>query len=283
MKDVAAGASLTGRIRKNNEDNFCVDERCLPLIHENSDTICTPLSRAVPHLLGVFDGMGGCNDGEIASYLAASTAQEYARHLKGERDVAGMLTALCLEANEKVCKAADGAPMGTTCALLYLSGSDYTVCNVGDSPVFLFRNGILRQISVDHTQRASYEKVTGKPAEARRKFPLTQCLGIPQDEMVIEPFLDGGKICAGDVFLLCSDGITDMLSTEEICRALSVHTSPDEMVADLTKMAMEAGGRDNLTAVCFVAGSGAWKPGCVIKRLLSHVRHEKNSGKELAE
>lgn len=245
-----AARSLIGQVRKNNEDNFSIDGDILSLSHGDSEIVCKTFTQSVPHLLGVFDGMGGYSNGEKASYIAAQTAQDYMERLSNEFNNGKILIDLCMEANDKVCDAADGFQMGTTCALLYLRGSGYTICNVGDSPIFLIRDGRMVQLSMDHTQKSTYEKATGKPAKPNQKFKLTQCIGIPKDEMLIEPFLDSGKLCDGDVFLLCSDGITDMLSTDVMQEVIVKAKSAEEIVSELTEKALSAGGRDNITAIC---------------------------------
>lgn len=245
-----AARSLIGRVRKNNEDNFCIDDDFLPLNHGDSETVCRKLTDSAPHLLGVFDGMGGYNDGEKASYIAAQTAHDYLKHAFAASKAAKALTQLCLEANDKVCAAANGSPMGTTCALLYLRKADFTICNVGDSPIFLIRGGKMTQISVDHTQKNTYEKATGKSAKPNQKFKLTQCIGIPKEDMLIEPYTDSGSLQDGDVFLLCSDGLTDMLSTDVIQETVESAENVEKAVSALTKKALTAGGRDNITVIC---------------------------------
>lgn len=253
MKYFIAAKSLIGRVRKKNEDNLCIDAESLPLSHGDTLLISKNLANYSTHLVGVFDGMGGYSDGEKASHLAASTACKYLRRLDSENDKARILTELCLEANDKVCDVADGSRMGTTCALLCLSGNNYTVCNVGDSPIFLFREKMMKQISVDHNQKDTYEKVTGRLAEPRQKFKLTQCIGIPKDEMLIEPFTDSGRVQDGDVFLLCSDGITDMLSIDMIRQIIYGSKTAEKIVEELTETAFLAGGRDNITVLCVKA------------------------------
>ena len=108
---------------------------------------------------------------------------------------------------------------------------------------------MMKTLSREHTHRAVYERINGK-SEPGKKFPLTQYLGIPEDEMLIEPHVYSGKLVPGDIFLLCSDGVTDMLSREEILKILLKADSPAEAVEALTEKAVEAGGKDNITAVC---------------------------------
>jgi len=253
MQLFAAAASHTGKIRKNNEDNLFFDGMILPRDHQGCDLMTKELSSGLPVLVGVFDGMGGHEDGEYASYLMAEETKKHIVQLSANPDCAKVLTQLCLDANDVVCDRSEDAMMGTTAAMACFFQSRYTVCNVGDSPVFLWRKGQLTQLSEEHTQRVTYERTTGKKAPTKKKFPLTQCIGIPREELLIEPFCAGGQIQPGDIFLLCSDGLTDMLSTESICEILGKKQSVEQKVSALVSGALEAGGRDNITVICVQA------------------------------
>lgn len=245
-----AAISLAGKVRRKNEDNFCIDTESLPLLHGNTPIHKQVMSNRVPHIVGVFDGMGGHNDGEKASYYASLSICSASTRLETENNYGQLLSDFCIEANEKVCEKADGSMMGTTCALLCLHGNGYTACNVGDSPIFLVRDGRMEQLSMDHNERALYEKITGRPAPQKQKFRLTQYLGIPSEEMMIEPFVTAGSLQHRDVMLLCSDGLTDMLSKDEILETIGASETPERMVSALSERAMQAGGKDNITIIC---------------------------------
>lgn len=253
--DVAAKSSV-GRIRRNNEDNLILGGEILPVEHRDSALLSRSFASGSGKLVGVFDGMGGYSDGEKASYIAAMTAMMATEQDADNTPPESFLHSLCMKMNNEVCKEADGSGMGTTCALLFLYNDRYTVCNVGDSPVFLVRNGEMTQISVDHNQRATFERVTGRPAPANQKFKLTQCIGIPAEEMLIEPHIASDTARPGDFFLLCSDGVTDMVPFEEIRTVICEEKTPEAVIDKLIAKALEAGGRDNITAVC-VRASGA--------------------------
>lgn len=258
MRYSVSAGSDTGKVRRNNEDNFSVNEFCLEMKHGSCGVHSRLLESGSRYLLGVYDGMGGYSDGERASHIAACTMiGGWREKLNRAGSIPRLLTQLCLEANDIVCEQADGSQMGTTCALLCLDGRDFVLCNIGDSPVFLFRDGIMRQISVDHNQRKMYELATGKIAPRNQKFKLTQCIGIPKDEMIIEPYTDCGRVLPGDIFVLCSDGITDMLAPEDMERILTRGQSTEQMVKELIDAALEAGGRDNATVVCVKAEASA--------------------------
>lgn len=253
MKYDVAARSVVGRIRRNNEDNLLLDGEMLSLEHKDSEMLSRSIVSESGRLVGVFDGMGGNRDGEKASYIAAMTAMQAVGNRPGSITREEFLHALCLEMNDAVCKEADGSGMGTTCALLFLYNDRYIVCNIGDSPVFLVRNGRMKQISVDHNLKATFERATGKPAPANQKFQLTQCIGIPQDEMIIEPHMASDTVQVGDFFLLCSDGVTDMVPLEEIMTIICEKKTPEAVINELIRKAMEAGGRDNITALCVTA------------------------------
>lgn len=250
MKYNVAAKSAVGCIRRNNEDNLILDGEILPLEHKDSALISRAIASEGIKLFGVFDGMGGYSDGEKASYIAAVTAMEKVKHKPDNISHEEFLHSLCMEMNDEVFKEADGSGMGTTCALLCLDGRKYTACNVGDSPIFMVRDGRMCQISEDHNQKATYERIMGKQARPERKFKLTQCIGISQQEMLIDPFISSGNLRENDVFLLCSDGLTDMMNLNEICGILNSDLQVECMVEKLASRAVNAGGRDNITIIC---------------------------------
>lgn len=259
-----AAISLVGKVRRKNEDNFCIDTENLPMLHGNTPIHKQVMSNRVPHIVGVFDGMGGHSEGEKASYYASSSiCSTSARPEKG-KSYGQLLADCCIEANKEVCEKADGYTMGTTCALLCLHGKDYITCNVGDSPIFLVRDGRMKQLSMDHNERSLYEKITGRPAPQEQKFRLTQYLGIPEEEMMIEPFVTAGRLQHKDIMLLCSDGLTDMLAKDEILEIINASETAECAVSALSERAMQAGGKDNITIICVKAEN---KPVFTVKLL----------------
>ena len=154
-----------------------------------------------------------------------------------------------MEANGRICQRARerGAGLeGTTAAILCLHGMEAEVVNLGDSRIFLFRDGKLRQLSVDHTDQALLraQGITG------RKPRLTQHLGIEPEELVIQPHRGRMEARAGDRFLLCTDGLTDMVEEEEIQQILGALLPMDRTVEELIARALEGGCRDNITVIC---------------------------------
>lgn len=135
--------------------------------------------------------------------------------------------------------------MGSTAVLLGVCREGAYVVNVGDSRAFLWRGGALRQLSVDHTDQF----LLARQKEPRRKPRLTQPLGIEPEEMVIESAVAELSARTGDVFLLCSDGLTDMVSENEICGVLRRMSAVKAGTEDLLDLALGRGGRDNVTVI----------------------------------
>lgn len=243
--EAACGCHM-GKIRKNNEDNFFFDGKCLEMENnglKNPAYIETPVKRGLCY--AVFDGMGGENFGEVASYAAARQLQQTERTLGDflipERKY---LNRLSLSLNEAVLRAKREQRtdrMGTTMVALYFSGRYVYVCNIGDSRAYRLREGEFLQLSEDHVER--------RPGREHRKAPLTQHLGIDPEDMLIEPYIAKGELKKGDMYLLCSDGLTDMLSNLEISCLMHESTRVDECAGQLIQAALEKGGRDNITVI----------------------------------
>ena len=238
----ACGCDI-GRVRNNNEDNLFFNGFVLPMMNRGlpeplsfSDQLTRPIH------FGIFDGMGGEAQGELASYIAALELRDAASTCK----IDGVQTVLH-QANSKICKEAHHRGcdvIGTTAAVLSIDPTSAYAVNVGDSKIFRLRNGVMTQISTDHTDKALLDRcgIQG------RKPRLTQHLGIEPSEMIIEPAVWTNTICSGDRFLICSDGLTDMLSEYEILVTLS-KALPIGCVDDLICKALKCGGRDNISVI----------------------------------
>ena len=242
----AACLCNTGKIRKNNEDNFFFDGRCLEV--ENNGLkhpveMVKSLRREV--CVAVFDGMGGENFGEYASFTAADCMQSTTRKLMDyfipERK---FLSGMCLKINDAVVakqKELCTDRMGSTMVALYFSHGYVYVCNLGDSRAYRLRDGEFLQLSVDHVEK--------REGEHRRKAPLTQHLGIDPEEFLIEPYIAKGELQHGDQYLLCSDGLTDMLTNLEIDDIMTTAITTEECAQKLVDAALEKGGKDNVTVI----------------------------------
>jgi protein phosphatase len=147
--------------------------------------------------------------------------------------------------------------MGCTAELIAFPGDNYVLGHVGDSRTYMFRNGQLRQLTRDHSfVQDQLDKGLLSPEEARRhskRHIILRAVGVNETVAVD---LIGGKTLEGDLFLLCSDGLTDMVDDAAICHALTLPCDLRGKAERLVQLAIEAGGKDNITVVlCQVAGS----------------------------
>ncbi len=243
--EAACGSSI-GKVRHNNEDNFLFDGSCLP---QNNRGQMPPLNLYGAFegdvCMAVFDGMGGMDYGEVAS----ATAAEHIKQLTQNRNfLPEELEDACLQANRAVWDAQTALGshhVGTTLAMLCFHKDRVHAVNVGDSRIFGLREDRLIQISSDHTDEA-YMKAKGIVG---RKPHLTQYLGMDPGEVRLEPYLATGILQAGDVYLVCSDGLTDMLDNDTIRQLLTVSGTAAACVENLISAALENGGRDNVTVI----------------------------------
>lgn len=242
----AACGSNVGKVRHNNEDNFLFDGICLP---QNNNGQYPPLNLYGTFegnvYMGVFDGMGGMDHGEIASVTAAEKIRELTQD--GNLLPEAMEDA-CLQANRAVWDAQTALGthnMGTTLALICISSDQLYLANLGDSRIFGLRNDHLVQISQDHTDEA-FMKERGIVGRRPR---LTQYLGVDPGEIRLEPYLSQGKLRTGDIYLICSDGLTDMVDPDTICQLLTASGTASACVENLIAAALEKGGHDNITVI----------------------------------
>lgn len=203
-----------------------------------------------PPLYVVCDGMGGHAAGEVASEIAVNVV---ARHAPAKIDAAA-LGAAVEEANLAVIRAAHEGRgregMGTTCTAAMLENERLVIAQVGDSRAYLLHNGILQQITRDHSLMADYiEQGKITPEEARvhpQRSVITRALG---SDPYMQPDLFEINVETGDRLLLCSDGLTSMLEDAEIARILSTVRNPQECADALVNEAIAMGGYDNVTVI----------------------------------
>lgn len=230
--------SHIGNIRSMNQDNFICDGRYMDMDDTNIEfPLCGSKSSDDMSIFGIFDGMGGEECGEIASYIASKNASDI---IIG-KDPTADLTQFCDKANHDICNYAalnEVSAMGTTAAMLAFTDKEIALCNIGDSKIFRLYDGSLEQISKDHVAVSAFGV----------KPPLSQNLGIPPNELVIDPYLARGAYNDGDVYLICSDGLTDMVSTEEITQVL-ISEPIGEAITLLLDKALANGGKDNTTII----------------------------------
>lgn len=239
-----------GNVRHNNQDNiFCCGNFLLePESHEVFELNGCAFRSGV---FAVADGMGGEFAGELASRIAISSLEKLS-----EPSDMGQLRNCFFEANDHICKISEsegGVRIGTTLALLSISGRNAFFANIGDSRIYRFREGELTQISEDHTAVSSLVAMGLLTPEDAKSHPkrnvLTQHLGIPSSEMVIEPYYQSGTVNLGDIYLLCSDGLTGFVDDELIRKTLHDYRDVLQLCSDLYAAAEDSGSNDNISIV----------------------------------
>jgi protein phosphatase len=242
------GTTHPGRVRKVNEDGF--------------------LEAAPLGLFLVADGMGGHNAGEIASRMAIESVHTFIRRTRDDEeftwpfgvdtylsfDANRMRTALRL-ANRRVFHASeegvDFSGMGTTIVAALVSGSTLTYSSVGDSRIYSLIDGQLKRLTVDDSWLATLtaQEPNLDPAQLEHhplRHVITKAIGTLAET---EPEIHERTLTPGETLLLCSDGLHDMLSDEEIRQELAKGDSLEETAQNLVNRALDAGGRDNVTAL----------------------------------
>ena len=234
-----------GKVRPNNEDNFWCCGENLPASNYGIDEIRTGirLRESLP-AMAVFDGMGGESQGEMAAWLASDTLSRFYRENKGmlKKEPERFLLEACQSMNQAVCgygRENRISAMGTTMAMIAFGKKEVHICNLGDSRIYQLSGEHFSQISSDHVLK-SYRF---------GKAPLTQFLGVEEAEMKLEPAVETFSYENGDRYLLCSDGVTDMLSDREIEEILRENISVEDTVEKLKKQVLEKGARDNTTII----------------------------------
>ena len=245
-----------GRIRRENEDNYDLNGRMTSTgdLRKGSAFV---QSMTEPFHLSVCDGMGGESFGDLASGIAVETIAAHATNVYDSGDDFSFAISNCLDdANSRICAEinARGKRMGTTLAAIYaVNGKVYCV-NIGDTRIYHYSNGILEQISFDHTHaqtivdagQVSQDKINSIP-DAKR---LTRHLGVFPEEANLSPNISViDDVYNGDIILLCSDGLTDMLNDDDITAILSTGESSQDVASKLIRKALERGGKDNITVM----------------------------------
>jgi len=233
-----AARTDVGMIRSGNEDNYAVNA--------NGDR----------GLFVVADGMGGHAAGEVASEMAVQTLE---RELAGIRDLteAGMgdrvMEALRLanrNIHDRTITEVDKQGMGTTASVLLVAGGRYMIGQVGDSRVYLLRDGGLHQLTKDHSYVQEQVDAGFLTPEQARYHPysnvITRCVGASPD---VQPDIYQGDVRLGDLFLVASDGLTGMVDDRRLQMLLMSRAEPDRKVHALISEANGRGGLDNITAI----------------------------------
>ena len=225
-------------IRSGNEDNFAVD------------------ANGARGIFIVADGMGGHAAGEVASEMAVQIVQRElapVADLEGE-EVAKLVGGTLRKANraihDRTLTEVDKQGMGTTASVLLISGARYLIGQVGDSRIYLMRDGTLSQITKDHSYVQEQVDAGFLTPEQARYHPysnvITRCVGASPD---VEPDVYRGEARTGDLFLVASDGLTGMVDDRRLGQLLGSRAEPERKVQALISEANGRGGLDNITAI----------------------------------
>jgi serine/threonine protein phosphatase PrpC len=225
-------------IRSGNEDSFAVD------------------ANTERGLFVVADGMGGHAAGEVASEMAVQIVQRELADLRdldsepaGER-VMNALKRANKAIHDRTIAEVDKQGMGTTVSVLVIAGRRYLIGQVGDSRVYLLRDGALRQLTKDHSYVQEQVDAGFLTPEQARYHPysnvITRCVGASPE---VEPDIYTGEVRIGDLFLVASDGLTGMVDDRRLQQLLLARVAPERLVHLLISEANGRGGLDNITAI----------------------------------
>jgi serine/threonine protein phosphatase PrpC len=228
--------SNTGNKRRRNEDSYVV----------------------APPLFAVADGMGGAQAGEVASKLAAAALEDTD---PGSTGGVERVVELIQEANRRVYERSNADPaasgMGTTITAALVEGDNVTFGHVGDSRAYLVRDGVIEQLTEDHSlvnELMKSGKLSAEEAETHpQRSVITRALGTDPD-VDVDTFVVEAR--ENDLFLICSDGLTTMVGDDDILELLEkFHDDLDRAAKSLVAAANRAGGEDNITVVAFTIGA----------------------------
>lgn len=237
--------SNIGKVRANNEDNYWCAGECLPAENQGTEEVKDGWLKTISKpVFGVFDGMGGESCGEIAAHLSAETCGKwYAGHKRNlGKGSEQFWLELCREMNREVCEYAKENKihtMGSTAAMLAFDFETVYACNLGDSRIYEWKRGNFEKISTDHILKRN---LFGKA-------PLLQYVGISEENMILEPSIRELALEPGARYLLCSDGVTDMLDDVELGNQLSGEREIKDIAESICTRALQEGGKDNITLI----------------------------------
>ena len=253
----ATVVSNKGKVRTNNEDNFFLEGYYLTESNRNKPCTYSKTFSNGSHVFAVFDGMGGEECGEEASLIASQVLAAHSDKAFFDEPTADKFCEnIIKEANKLVCKRIRETGlkrMGTTCVIACIYGNKAKIYNIGDSRAYLLRNGELCQISIDDTvvmfMVENGEITLEEAATHKDRHKITQHLGIFEEEFSIETHASEEIVLdTNDKLLLCSDGLTEMISNERIRCILNSNNS-EKSAKILVKEALNNGGVDNTTAL----------------------------------
>ncbi len=244
VRITSCGITDVGLKRGHNEDNYLINEEL--------------------NLFVVADGMGGHAGGEYASAIAVNTVEEIVTSMEMDGEVTDSddpvevtrhkLTHAIRLAGRRIFEKAREQPeyhgMGTTAVVVLVDGANAFVAHVGDSRVYLVRDGAIEQVTEDHSliaEKIRHGLITPEEAKNHRmRNVITRSLGYQED---VEVDLTIRGVRRGDAYLLCSDGLSGHVTDEEMAEHVVRASGPQEAARKLVELACERGGEDNITTV----------------------------------
>jgi serine/threonine protein phosphatase PrpC len=239
MRITATAVSDIGRVRKTNQDSV----GCFPDMS----------------LFLVADGMGGLKDGEIASQLAIDVIASHVQTSNGSAppgDALVVLSEAIASANERILEEGEArnvdagrSRIGATIVALRIAGDEPRAfwAHVGDSRLYRARAGHLALLTADHTVAgAAYRDKNAVPLDLPHTNVLVQALGVARD---IDPSLGSDEVRPGDLFLLCTDGVSGLITPDVLERTLVEDVPLADKASNLIRLALDASGRDNASVV----------------------------------
>ena len=235
----------TGHKRTGNQDNFVFFGTVMPQLHQSSDEALTAVApRGATAVVAVLDGMGGELAGEAASFVAATQLNAITPTLGVDEASMGDAFRTMQDAVQAMRVNRRLSSTGTTATVLAYKDGAAIVGNLGDSQAFLVRDGMIRTLSVSHTD----EEVVRRLGLSRKPV-LTQFLGVDETDAPIEPHIARVDLEAGDRLILASDGLTDMVDTTTILGETIGAPDMKTLVTRLCEQALTNGGIDNVTVI----------------------------------
>lgn len=266
MNITSFGITDRGLVRKSNEDQFAITElsKAMRVWQTSLPEPRLQVADEHAHLFLVADGMGGHNAGERASALAVAAIEHFTLNTfrwffnaddGGAQKVLEQFQSAVKAADAQIFEEAAGHPelagMGTTVTMAFHLGTQVCLVHVGDSRAYLYRGGALHQLTQDHTLIAELVREGTVRQDQVATHPLrhviTNVVGGPAAGVKVEA--RSFAVGAGDRLLLCSDGLTEMITHEEVATALGAEAEPEGAARRLLAEALAAGGRDNITVL----------------------------------
>jgi serine/threonine protein phosphatase PrpC len=266
VKITTFGITDRGAVRQTNEDQFLITElsKAMRVMQTSLPEPALQVADERAHLFLVADGMGGHNAGERASAIAVAAIEHFTLNTfrwffsaddGGAHKVLEQFQAAVGVADAQILEQAEGHPelagMGTTVTMAFHLGTQVCLVHAGDSRAYLYRDGGLHQLTQDHTLIAELvregtvrqDEVAAHP----HRHVITNVVGGPAAGVKVEA--RSFAVGAGDRLLLCSDGLTDLLTDAEIATTLGAEPEPEAAGRRLLAQALAAGGRDNVTVL----------------------------------